>query len=179
MTHRVHFKRDLHFPSATACYVECSSLSGCSPKVPTLLPAALETTAQQLLIATKCSPTKLGDVDPFSGKLELVVDPRLDVASTTAFYLFGSRATSPYGVQLFGRPARSHRRDPARLGNARDGVPRRAGHRRGSDRLPGRAPGSRRITAHKVGGQLHSSRRVGRGSGLVPAPLVSLVIRGQ
>jgi phage major head subunit gpT-like protein len=54
------------------------------PPVFLVVCAALETTAQQLLVATNYAPTELGDVNPFPGKLELVVDPRLDAVSTTA-----------------------------------------------------------------------------------------------
>jgi hypothetical protein len=54
-----------------------------------IVPAALETTAEQLLATLQ--PTQVSQVNPFSGKLELVVDPRLDAASATAWYL----ATNP------------------------------------------------------------------------------------
>jgi len=47
--------------------------------------AALETVAEQFLATL--SPTVSTDVNPFSGKLELVVDPRLDASSATAWYL--------------------------------------------------------------------------------------------
>ena len=50
-----------------------------------LVPAALETSAEQLL--TGIEATKTSDVNPFSGKLELLVDPRLDAASATRWYL--------------------------------------------------------------------------------------------
>jgi hypothetical protein len=49
----------------------------------------LETAAEKLLATIQ--PTHSADVNPFSGKLELVVDPRLDVVSPTAWYL----ATDP------------------------------------------------------------------------------------
>lgn len=55
-----------------------------SPKF-LIVPAALETLAEQLLSAL--TPAKSTDVNPFSGRLELVVDPRLDAKSTTAWYL--------------------------------------------------------------------------------------------
>jgi hypothetical protein len=57
-----------------------------------VVPAALETTGEQLL--TTIQPTVATDVNPFAGKLELVVDPRLDAVSTTAWYL----ATDPAKV---------------------------------------------------------------------------------
>lgn len=50
-----------------------------------VVPAALETTAEQLL--TVLMATQISNVNPFGGKLELVVDPRLDAASATAWYL--------------------------------------------------------------------------------------------
>lgn len=55
-----------------------------SPKF-LIVPAALETIAEQLLAAL--TPAKSTDVNPFSGRLELVVDPRLDAKSATAWYL--------------------------------------------------------------------------------------------
>ena len=50
-----------------------------------IVPAALETTAEQLL--TQITPAAIADVNPFSGKLELIVEPRLDAVSATAWYL--------------------------------------------------------------------------------------------
>ena len=50
-----------------------------------VVPAALETAAEQLL--TVLMATQISNVNPFGGKLELVVDPRLDVTSATAWYL--------------------------------------------------------------------------------------------
>lgn len=50
-----------------------------------VVPAALETAGEQLL--TTIQPTVASDVNPFAGKLELVVDPRLDAVSATAWYL--------------------------------------------------------------------------------------------
>lgn len=50
-----------------------------------VVPAALETTAEKL-IAT-ITPAQSADVNPFAGKLEPVVDPRLDAVSVTAWYL--------------------------------------------------------------------------------------------
>lgn len=50
-----------------------------------IVPAALEQTAEQLLATI--SPTQISEVNPFAGKLELVVDPRLDAYSATAWYL--------------------------------------------------------------------------------------------
>ena len=50
-----------------------------------VVPAALETTAEQLL--TQIMATQISNVNPFGGKLEIVVDPRLDVLSATAWYL--------------------------------------------------------------------------------------------
>ncbi len=57
-----------------------------SPKF-LIVPAALETTAEKLLATI--TPATASTVNPFAGKLELVVDPRLDVVSSTAWYLAG------------------------------------------------------------------------------------------
>ena len=54
-----------------------------------IVPAALESTAEQLLAGL--TPNSVSDVNPFSGKLDLIVDPRLDATSATAWYL----ATDP------------------------------------------------------------------------------------
>jgi phage head maturation protease len=56
-----------------------------------VVPAALEQTGLQL-IAT-ITPGSISDVNPFSGKLELVVDPRLDAVSATAWYLAADPGT--------------------------------------------------------------------------------------
>ena len=50
-----------------------------------VVPAALETVAEQFLATL--SPTVATDANPFTGRLELVVDPRLDAKSATAWYL--------------------------------------------------------------------------------------------
>ncbi|MBS0448578.1 MAG: Mu-like prophage major head subunit gpT family protein [Proteobacteria bacterium] len=55
-----------------------------------IVPAALETPAEQLLASI--TPTQSADVNPFAGKLELVVDPRLDAISATAWYLAADSA---------------------------------------------------------------------------------------
>lgn len=53
-----------------------------------IVPASKETVAEQLL--TEIAATKADDVNPFgNGKLELIVEPRLDAVSTTAWYVFG------------------------------------------------------------------------------------------
>lgn len=54
-----------------------------------LVPAALETVAQQLL--TEIDATKPSDTNPFAGKLTLLVDPRLDAASSTRWFLVGEQ----------------------------------------------------------------------------------------
>jgi len=51
-----------------------------------LVPAALETEGEALLASTY--PTKNEEVNPFSGSLELLVEPRLDSFSDTGYYLF-------------------------------------------------------------------------------------------
>ena len=58
-----------------------------------LVPAKLETVAEQYLSAIY--PTAATDVNPFSGKLQLVVDPRLDTYSTTRWYVFADPAILP------------------------------------------------------------------------------------
>lgn len=50
-----------------------------------VVPAALENTALKYLASLR--PTSVQDVNPFSGALELVVDPRLDAISDKAWYL--------------------------------------------------------------------------------------------
>jgi phage head maturation protease len=50
-----------------------------------VVPAALEIVAKQYL--TQISPATASAVNPFTGSLELVVDPRLDAKSATAWYL--------------------------------------------------------------------------------------------
>jgi len=50
-----------------------------------IVPAALETTAEQLLI--QITPAQPASVNPFVGKLDSIVEPRLDVVSQTAWYL--------------------------------------------------------------------------------------------
>lgn len=53
-----------------------------------IVPASKETLAEQLL--TDIAATKVSEVNPFgSGKLELIVEPRLDAVSTTAWYVAG------------------------------------------------------------------------------------------
>lgn len=52
-----------------------------------IVPVALETTADQLLATI--TPTKTSEVNPFSGTLKKIVDPRLDASSTTRWYLAG------------------------------------------------------------------------------------------
>lgn len=50
-----------------------------------VVPAALETIAEQYVAVITASGSS--SVNPFSGKLEVVVDPRLDAVSSTAWYL--------------------------------------------------------------------------------------------
>jgi len=50
-----------------------------------VVPAALETAAEQLLTAVEA--TKQTDVNPWPGKLELIVDPRLDAVSALRWYV--------------------------------------------------------------------------------------------
>lgn len=50
-----------------------------------VVPAALETVAEQYVAVITANGSS--SVNPFSGKLEVVVDPRLDAVSATAWYL--------------------------------------------------------------------------------------------
>ena len=51
-----------------------------------IVPAALEATALQLT-STAYQPETQANINPFAGQLEVIVDPRLDAVSTTAWYL--------------------------------------------------------------------------------------------
>ncbi|MDP3341499.1 prohead protease/major capsid protein fusion protein [Frigidibacter sp.] len=55
-----------------------------------LVGPALETTAEKLLATINATTT--GDVNPFGGKLTLLVEPRI---TTTAWYVFADPATAP------------------------------------------------------------------------------------
>lgn len=50
-----------------------------------VVPASLETSGEQVL--AEIAASKISDVNPFSSRLELVVDPRLDAYSATSWYL--------------------------------------------------------------------------------------------
>lgn len=56
-----------------------------------IVPAALETKAQQFLAQT--SPQINSEVNPFAGSLQIIVEPRLDAYSETAWYLAASPST--------------------------------------------------------------------------------------
>jgi len=58
-----------------------------------VVPAAKETIAETCLAALY--PAVYSNVNPFAGKLELVVEPRLDAKSATGWYLFGDPANAP------------------------------------------------------------------------------------
>ena len=58
-----------------------------------LVPAALESQAEKYLAATQ--PAQASQVNPFSGKLELLVDPRLDEKSATRWYVVADPALAP------------------------------------------------------------------------------------
>lgn len=63
-----------------------------------LVPAALETEAQKIIATV--SPNEAAKVNPFSGAYDIVVEPRLDDASATAWYLIADPAaidTLEYG----------------------------------------------------------------------------------
>jgi hypothetical protein len=58
-----------------------------------LVPAALQTTAEQLVAAIY--PAQASDANPFTGRLTVVTDPRLDAMSQTAWYLLADPAIGP------------------------------------------------------------------------------------
>ena len=58
-----------------------------------LVPAALETTAEKYLASLY--PAQASNVNPFSSKLELLVEPRLDAKSATAWWVFSDPQLSP------------------------------------------------------------------------------------
>ncbi|MCX6619991.1 MAG: HK97 family phage prohead protease [Acidobacteria bacterium] len=58
-----------------------------------VVPATLETVAERYLASIY--PATAATANPFSGTLTLVVDPRLDGKSTTAWYLFADPAALP------------------------------------------------------------------------------------
>lgn len=61
-----------------------------------LVPAALETVAQQYVTQTNIIYTKGSDFNPFAGSLQVIAEPRLDASSATAWYL----AASPMMVDI-------------------------------------------------------------------------------
>lgn len=65
-----------------------------------VVPAALETAAEKLL--TSIQATKTADANPFGGKLELIVDPRLDAISDKAWYLASDRVEALLYAYLAG-----------------------------------------------------------------------------
>ena len=58
-----------------------------------VVPAELETDADKFVASITAAQTST--VNPFSGKLEVLVDPRLDDDSTTAWYIAADPATMP------------------------------------------------------------------------------------
>ena len=61
-----------------------------------LVPAALETVAQQYVTQTNIIAAKASDFNPFAGTLQVIAEPRLDDNSLTAWYL----ACSPAQVDV-------------------------------------------------------------------------------
>lgn len=57
-----------------------------------VVPAALEVAAKQL--TATINATKTGDVNPLGSGLKVIVEPRLDAASATAWYLVANGSTS-------------------------------------------------------------------------------------
>jgi len=58
-----------------------------------LVPAALETAAEQLIAEIYAS--SVADANPFTRKIEILVEPRLDQHSATGWYLFADPESSP------------------------------------------------------------------------------------
>ena len=52
-----------------------------------LVPAAIETVAEQYVSQTNVIYTKAADFNPFANKLQVIAEPRLDAASLTSWYL--------------------------------------------------------------------------------------------
>lgn len=72
--------------------VDAETIIEATPKY-LVVPAALETTAEKYLATLY--PAQASSVNPFSGKLELIVEPRLDAKSATGWYVFGDPALCP------------------------------------------------------------------------------------
>lgn len=64
-----------------------------------VVPAAIETTADQFISQNLLVNTQ-SNVNPFAGALTKICEPRLDAASTTAWYLFADPATGVDVVEL-------------------------------------------------------------------------------
>jgi phage major head subunit gpT-like protein len=52
-----------------------------------LVPAAIETVAEQYVTQTNIIYTKSSDYNPFANKLQVIAEPRLDAASLTSWYM--------------------------------------------------------------------------------------------
>lgn len=61
-----------------------------------IVPAAIETVAQQYVTQTNIIYTKGSDFNPFAGSLQVIAEPRLDANSITAWYL----AANPMVVDI-------------------------------------------------------------------------------
>lgn len=57
-----------------------------------VVPAALETVAEQMIAARTVVPTKNVDANPFTGAFQVIVEPRLDAKSALSWYLFADPA---------------------------------------------------------------------------------------
>lgn len=58
-----------------------------------VVPTALETVAEQFV--AQVTPNQNGQVNPFAGRLQVIVEPRLDANSSTAWYLFADKSKIP------------------------------------------------------------------------------------
>lgn len=68
------------------------TLIQCSPRY-LLVPAALETDAEKYL--SSFYPAEPENINPFAGKLQLLVEPRLDAKSSTAWWMFADPGQAP------------------------------------------------------------------------------------
>lgn len=65
-------------------------IGGLSPQY-LYVPAALETVADQFV--SQVTPNQNGQVNPFAGRVQVIVEPRLDAASATAWYMMANSST--------------------------------------------------------------------------------------
>jgi hypothetical protein len=76
----------------TATGIDGETIISAPPKY-LLVPADIETAAEKYLATLY--PAQAANVNPFSGKLELLVEPRLGAVSTTRWYVWADPGTAP------------------------------------------------------------------------------------